>query len=374
MRRLLVVLSLIVLSVGAAAARQPALPGEMGVSFGVFYSSLDRYGEWLSVDGGVYAWHPTHIGRDWRPYWNGQWMWTDDGWYWSSDEPWAWAVYHYGRWYYDDYYGWVWIPGYDWAPAWVEWRYSGDVIGWAPLGPYAVFDLRFGISYHRAWVTPIGYWSFVGLRHFCSPGVSRYIYGHNENRRYFGVTRAIGALRSEGGRIIDRGPNRSLIERRTGSRIRPGRIVTVRNAGDARILRRGTSEEIRVYRPLGETRGSAPARPSNLRQDNRRLPFDFPSSDLGRRSIRGADRSGERSQSPAAPAFRSRNTPRPQAPGREPLVRRSERRSPSPERQVRPREDRRRVDRQARPGAERRHEGSSPSAKRGEERQHERRR
>jgi hypothetical protein len=109
-----------------------------GVSFGVFYSSLTPYGEWISIGADVYGWRPHHVAAGWRPYTVGRWIWTDDGWYWASDEPWGWAAYHYGRWHYDDYYGWIWIPGYDWAPAWVEWRYGGDYVGWAPLGPYAV--------------------------------------------------------------------------------------------------------------------------------------------------------------------------------------------------------------------------------------------
>ena len=41
---------------------------------------------------------PTGIGAGWRPYFYGEWIWTDEGWYWESDEPWGWACYHYGRW------------------------------------------------------------------------------------------------------------------------------------------------------------------------------------------------------------------------------------------------------------------------------------
>ena len=42
---------------------------------------------------------------------------------------------HYGRWGYDEDYGWFWVPGDTWAPAWVQWRYSDDYVGWAPVGP-----------------------------------------------------------------------------------------------------------------------------------------------------------------------------------------------------------------------------------------------
>jgi hypothetical protein len=30
--------------------------------------------------------------------------------------------------------GWYWIPGNAWGPAWVNWAYGGDYIGWCPLG------------------------------------------------------------------------------------------------------------------------------------------------------------------------------------------------------------------------------------------------
>src|SRR5512141_1784861 len=112
MKQIFIVLALLIAGVTAASADPPY----GGLSSGVFYSSLEPYGEWISVDAGLYAWRPVGVSPDWRPYSNGQWLWSDDGWYWASEEPWAWATYHYGRWYFDDYYGWVWVPGYDWAP------------------------------------------------------------------------------------------------------------------------------------------------------------------------------------------------------------------------------------------------------------------
>ena len=84
-----------------------------------------------------------------------------------SDEPFAWAVYHYGRWGYDQDIGWFWVPGTVWAPAWVSWRRSNDVVGWAPLPPegegYAV-----SIEVSSA-EPPRGYWHFVPSREFLAP-------------------------------------------------------------------------------------------------------------------------------------------------------------------------------------------------------------
>ena len=48
---------------------------------------------------------------------------------------WGWVVYHYGRWAFEPGIGWFWVPGEEWAPAWVNWRYGDEYVGWAPLPP-----------------------------------------------------------------------------------------------------------------------------------------------------------------------------------------------------------------------------------------------
>ena len=103
-----------------------------------FEVPLAAHGAWLDVHSYGRCWHPVGIAVEWRPYCDGQWVWTDCGWYWESDEPCAWACYHYGRWVYDSELGWVWVPDIEWAPAWVEWRVGGGFIGWAPCAPVGV--------------------------------------------------------------------------------------------------------------------------------------------------------------------------------------------------------------------------------------------
>src|ERR1043166_7724530 len=103
-----------------------------------FYAPLGDVGVWVDVGNYGRCWHPRRVAREWRPYSEGEWVWTDCGWYWESDEPWAWACYHYGSWVYDPVYAWVWVPGIEWAPAWVSWRVGGGYIGWAPLPPRGV--------------------------------------------------------------------------------------------------------------------------------------------------------------------------------------------------------------------------------------------
>jgi hypothetical protein len=321
-KSLLLVLALLsLLLVGTASAT----PG-IGVSFGVFYSNLSGYGEWIDVDGGTYAWRPRHMADDWRPYWAGRWLWTDDGWYWDSDEPWAWATYHYGRWYYDDYYGWIWVPGYDWAPAWVEWRYGGDYIGWAPLSPYAVFNASFGIHYLRHWVTPYHYWAFVDCRYLTHHNVHEYVYRRENNTRFIGRTRTGGSVRYEDGRIITRGPDVGNVERRGNVRIERSQIVDVNGRDEVRVRRVGERDQIGVYRPRIEERNpdNGSDRPPVIGRQERVPSLDTRSLDVRQRQgarEEGRDvnrvdqyrvpRGERREQGTDGPAVRDYRTPAP---------------------------------------------------------------
>ena len=281
MKRALVVVSLLFLVLSRSSANP------IGVSFGVFYSSLSPHGEWIQCDGGVYAWRPVGAVAGWRPYFDGRWCWTDDGWYWASDEPWAWATYHYGRWYYDDFYGWVWIPGYDWAPAWVEWRYGGDFVGWAPLSPYAVFSVSFGIHYRSYWITPHSWWSFVDCRYIADPYVHRYVYRLENNTRYIGRTRSAGSVRYDGGRVITRGPDREYVERRGNVRLERAEIRDVADRPVDRIVRDGGRERVEVYRPKIESRSAdaADIRPERVRHADRSIALDARGIDVRSRDI-----------------------------------------------------------------------------------------
>ena len=116
-------------------------------SYATFYRKLDPYGDWMETSDYGYVFQPRQAAqsRDWRPYTNGRWVYTDAGWTWISDEKFGWATYHYGRWIRLRSVGWVWVPGEQWAPAWVSWRKGNDYVGWAPLPPEAQFDRRIGI-------------------------------------------------------------------------------------------------------------------------------------------------------------------------------------------------------------------------------------
>ncbi len=285
MKKIVLVTALALTVVTIALGQYAVRPHTTDVSFGVFYSSLDAYGEWIPVSQGLYGWRPLRVMTGWRPYTFGRWVWTDDGWYWASDEPWAWAVYHYGRWHFDDYYGWIWIPGYDWAPAWVEWRVGGDYVGWAPLGPYAVFSVNFGIRYEYGWETPGNYWCFADARYMNSPHIDRYVYRHEHNWRFLRRTRESGTVWYSGGRILTRGPERELIERRTGRRLERAEIVNVSDRSQQQIRRDGGRESIQVYRPDtgGRVAGRNLTRPERVRETERPLSIDVRRTDAGSR-------------------------------------------------------------------------------------------
>jgi hypothetical protein len=98
------------------------------------FAPLDPYGAWMDVAGLGLVWQPA-VTYDWAPFADGQWVWTDRGWMWSSDEPFGWIVYHYGYWTHWGAAGWLWVPAYEWSPARVQWYAGRDFIGWAPLPP-----------------------------------------------------------------------------------------------------------------------------------------------------------------------------------------------------------------------------------------------
>jgi uncharacterized membrane protein YgcG len=117
----------------------PQPDGDMDVT--TFDETLGPYGQWVDSgegpnDGRAWRPDPDVVGEDFQPYaTGGHWVYSDWGWTWESDYPWGWAPFHYGRWALTPSWGWVWYPGSVWAPAWVDWRFGGGYIGWAPLPP-----------------------------------------------------------------------------------------------------------------------------------------------------------------------------------------------------------------------------------------------
>ena len=157
----------------------PAQAQEVRISL-KFRTALEPYGHWVSHPRWHEVWVPAQRPRNWRPYIQGHWIYTDEwGWYWVSDrdeDDFGWVTYHYGRWVFDRDLRWVWVPGDEWAPAWVDWRRGNDYIGWAPLPPDDVV-----VAYRE---NP-QYWIFVRPRDVVAPRLTTLILPPRQQTVYF---------------------------------------------------------------------------------------------------------------------------------------------------------------------------------------------
>jgi hypothetical protein len=252
-----------------------------------FYISLAPHGSWIEIDNGLLAWRPNRISARWAPYQAGRWVWTSYGWYWDSFEPFGDITYHYGRWYYDDYYGWMWIPDNEWGPAWVEWRYDDDYIGWAPLSPYATFSVSVGIRFTHSYQSPWRVWNFVRYHHFCEGNLNAYYIPAAYKQRFFSNTKYRNDYSYEGNRIINRGVDRTIIERRGNISIREREVVRVSNPR-GEVRRPG--DRVEVYAPSRDvlTRGDISA--VKIERSERKTALDIRNVNIGRNeTVRARD-------------------------------------------------------------------------------------
>ncbi|HEY3357927.1 MAG TPA: DUF6600 domain-containing protein, partial [Polyangia bacterium] len=132
-----------------------------------FTEALAPYGNWVQTEGQGTVWYPSGdvVGAGWRPFHRGgRWAHTTRGWTWVSDYPWGWGPFHYGRWGWDPVRtSWYWVPGRTWMPATVEFRYTDDAIGWAPLAPAGA----------APW--PLDYWVYVPPAQVYNPSWAGYV-------------------------------------------------------------------------------------------------------------------------------------------------------------------------------------------------------
>jgi hypothetical protein len=261
------------------APTDQADPGDQddsGASFQTFYDQLSSQGSWVQTDNYGYVWQPDVQDPDWRPYSNGHWVYTDEGWTWVADasEPWGWATYHYGRWVNIEGEGWVWVPGYTWAPAWVSWRYGGGYCGWAPLPPETTVGIDFGgvdIGFHiggdcdTAYDIGAGYYNFVpvgyiGARDYRPYYVNRYnnytIINNTRNVTNINVNNAAAAGRF--GRVTTGGPNFATINAQSRTPVQRASLVRSNRLGNASLQ----GNQLAVYAPRVQAAGSA--RPRNV--------------------------------------------------------------------------------------------------------------
>jgi hypothetical protein len=154
-----------------------------------FQPALTPYGAWVEDDAYGLIWVPSTaiVGVGFTPFLShGRWAYTSEGYVFVSEHPWGWVTYHYGRWVYSTVYGWVWVPGARYSPAWVEWRYGGGYIGWAPMRP--MWRWRGHVAY-LAPVPPPAPFMFVSTTAFFSPQVSLFVAPPTMHATLFAMTR-----------------------------------------------------------------------------------------------------------------------------------------------------------------------------------------
>lgn len=194
-----------------SSTRETRESSEEGGDYNIFYTKLDSYGEWRDTSDYGYVWQPREAerSRNWHPYTDGRWVYTDAGWTWVSDEPFGWATYHYGRWTRLRGIGWVWVPGNEWAPAWVSWRKSDEYVGWAPLPPEARFDRRRGIHNWADNYYDIGpdQYRFVATREFGNKEIQRNVVPRERNVTIINQTTNVTNITYNNTTVVNQGPN-----------------------------------------------------------------------------------------------------------------------------------------------------------------------
>ena len=229
------------------------------VSFQSFYDLLSPMGEWIQItteeidedlnegegqsysslfaeDGEMlFIWKPD-VEEGWKPYLNGRWEYTEQGWLWVSNDAWGNSTYHYGRWWRSPKYGWVWMPGYTWAPAWVRWRISDDFVGWAPLTPKAKWKIEDGITEtNYRFKNNDADWVFVQKNGFVNEISKTNIVNTSENSSLVKTSSSILDIRVENDAIVNKGPDAGDIEKRTGKKLYRKKLRFQKGRGNALI-------------------------------------------------------------------------------------------------------------------------------------------
>jgi hypothetical protein len=281
-----------------AAPAAEATPSA-AVSFDYFHDQLAPYGNWVQVANYGWAWSPAVAAADggWRPYADqGQWVYTDGGWYWQSQYPWGDIAFHYGRWYRDLSYGWLWVPDYTWAPAWVCWRNAEaeGYCGWAPLPPGARFVMGEGLFFDGRLAVDVDFglrWDafvFIGFDHFWNRDYRHFFLVGNRAAFMFRHSFIRNGYRMDHGRFVVDGLGRDRIARYTHRDVRVVRAGNLRAREERAHIQARRVEAVRAgarspgradanrgyqARPAAESGGrreapalNRPAAPANQRQ------------------------------------------------------------------------------------------------------------
>jgi len=273
----------------AQDAPPPPQPGDQGqadqgddqsASFQTFYDQLGDQGTWVQTDDYGYVFQPNVTDPQWAPYTDGHWVYTDVGWTWVSDEPWGWATYHYGRWANIDGTGWVWIPGYQWAPAWVSWRYGGGYCGWAPLPPETFIGVEFGgnggwSSFHFGGDVDVnfnigaGCYNFVSVGDMGYPNYRGHYFERSRNYAIINNTTNITDINVTGGAARGRagfrgvsvgGPSLAEVNAHSREHVATVQLTAANQAGRSSLQ----GNTLAVYAPRVNPASIHQARPANV--------------------------------------------------------------------------------------------------------------
>ncbi len=216
------------------------------------FADLSPYGQWEMTEEYGRIWVPyANRTPGWRPYFYGQWEYTDWGWSWVSDEVWGAGPYHYGRWTWMNGRNWIWIPDYTWGPAWVTWSHGGGCVGWAPMGPGGA---SWGdIHAHST------YWTYVPTGQFGSGKVQHVVVAASEVPRIHSQTVMIeggSQIRGHNGTAVtySSGPPREQVQQWTSRPVNPRPIEQIPSVQPRRIPATAAA-------PTGGTYGSATTPP-----------------------------------------------------------------------------------------------------------------
>ncbi len=247
MKKLLSVLAMTLLQLSFAPQ---AKSQEISVDF--FYNNLNG-GSWIEVGNYGYCWQPDVAVNDptWRPYADGYWAYTDDGWTWVSYEDWGWATYHYGRWVRLADYGWVWKPGYEWGPAWVSWRFGSGYCGWAPLPPETevVYESR-PLTGHIDVEFDIGpaYYNFVDVRYIGEPVLRSRIVPFEQNVTYVSQTVNVTNITYKNKTVYNYGPDVNVVNQYSSRPVQRLKLERQTNVDVSAAAKSGN-----LFKPQGNT-------------------------------------------------------------------------------------------------------------------------
>ena len=253
-----------------AQAEQTAPPDQnaqtQDVTEDYFYGALSPYGRWTNFSGYGFCWQPYAAVNNpgWSPYCTqGQWVYTEYGWYWLSGYSWGWCTFHYGRWFHDPSQGWCWWPATKWAPSWVFWRYAGNDCGWAPLPPGCYYSQENGLVYNGAAISQsydfgigAGLFNFVPMANLGDDNIDRFRLPAALAEQVFAHSKALIAINSNNRIIVNDGiPVRDILLA-TGKvmhsvRIQPVESVAAPGTRGEQILPDG--ETLVIDRPYFKT-------------------------------------------------------------------------------------------------------------------------